>query len=114
MQKYRVKLKFIFLLIASLSSILWCFSQNPIGAWERYYEDEKGNMGFRILKLEDRTKPHKANLNDDYEFIKKYAVNEKQVKEMDKWVTKIAKNSYIKVDDLYKGCPKISKWNLNF
>ena len=22
-----------------------------------YYEDEKGNMGFRILKLEDRTKP---------------------------------------------------------
>lgn len=79
-----------------------------------YYEDEKGNMGFRILKLEDRTKPHKANLNDDYEFIKKYAVNEKQVKEMDKWVTKIAKNSYIKVDDLYKGCPKISKWNLNF
>tara|TARA_B100001057_G_C22638147_1_gene867125 strand:- start:84 stop:818 length:735 start_codon:yes stop_codon:yes gene_type:complete len=42
MQKYRVKLKFIFLLIASLSSILWCFSQNPIGAWERYYEDEKG------------------------------------------------------------------------
>ena len=79
-----------------------------------YYEDEKGNMGFRILKLEDRTKPHKANLNDDYEFIKKYAVNEKQVKEMDKWVTKIAKNSYVKVDDLYKGCPKISKWNLNF
>jgi len=79
-----------------------------------YYEDEKGNMGFRILKLEDRTKPHKANLNDDYEFIKKYAVNEKQVKEMDKWVTKIAKNSYIKVDDLYKGCPKISKWNLDF
>ena len=79
-----------------------------------YYEDEKGNMGFRILKLEDRTKPHKANLNDDYEFIKKYAVNEKQVKEMDKWVTKIAKNSYIKVDDLYKECPKISKWNLNF
>jgi peptidyl-prolyl cis-trans isomerase SurA len=79
-----------------------------------YYEDEKGNMGFRILKLEDRTKPHKANLNDDYEFIKKYAVNEKQVKEMDKWVTKIAKNSYIKVDDLYKGCPKISNWNLNF
>jgi peptidyl-prolyl cis-trans isomerase SurA len=79
-----------------------------------YYEDEKGNMGFRILKLEDRTKPHKANLNDDYEFIKKYAVNEEQVKEMDKWVTKIAKNSYIKVDDLYKGCPKISKWNLNF
>ena len=79
-----------------------------------YYEDEKGNMGFRILKLEDRTKPHKANLNDDYEFIKKYAVNEKQVKEMDNWVTKIVKNSYIKVDDLYKGCPKISKWNLDF
>ena len=42
MQKYRVKFKLIFLLIVSLSSNLWCFSQNPIGAWERYYEDEKG------------------------------------------------------------------------
>ena len=79
-----------------------------------YYEDEKGNIGYRVLKLDDQTKPHLANLNDDYGFIQKYAINEKQINEMDKWVAKTAKNTYIKIEDLYKGCPNISKWNIKF
>ena len=79
-----------------------------------YYEDEKGNIGYRVLKLEDQTKPHLANLNDDYGFIQKYALNQKQMNEMDKWVTKTAKNTYINIDKLYKGCPSISKWNIKF
>ena len=41
----------------------------------QYYEDRKGNVGYRIFKLEDRTEPHMANLNDDYEFIQKFAMN---------------------------------------
>ena len=79
-----------------------------------YYEDEKGNIGYRILKLVDQTKPHLANLNDDYGFIQKYAVNQKQIIEMDKWVTKTAKNTYIKVEEMYRGCPNITKWNIKF
>ena len=79
-----------------------------------YYEDDKGNIGYRVLKLEDQTKPHIANLNDDYSFIQKYAVNQKQINEMDKWVTKTAKNTYIKIEELYRGCPNISKWNIKF
>ena len=43
MKKYRVKLKFIFLFIISLTINFLCLSQNPIGAWERYYDDEDGN-----------------------------------------------------------------------
>ena len=79
-----------------------------------YYEDPKGNIGYRILKLEDRTKPHKANLDDDYEYIQKFAVNEKQINQMDKWVSKSAKNTYIKVDDMFRNCSNIKKWNLNY
>ena len=79
-----------------------------------YYEDEKGNIGYRILKLVDQTKPHLANLNDDYGFIQKYAVNQKQIIEMDKWVTKTAKNTYIKVEEMYRSCPNITKWNIKF
>ena len=45
-----------------------------------YYEDLKGNIGYRILKLEDRTKPHKANLDDDYEYIQKFAMKNKLIK----------------------------------
>ena len=79
-----------------------------------YYEDPKGNIGYRILKLEDRTKPHKANLDDDYEYIQKFAVNEKQINQMDKWVNKSAKNTYIKVDDMFRNCSNIKKWNLDY
>ena len=43
MKKFRVKLKFIFLFIISLTINFLCLSQNPIGAWERYYDDEDGN-----------------------------------------------------------------------
>ena len=69
-----------------------------------YYEDTKGNIGYRILKLEDRTTPHKANLNDDYEYIQKFALNENKKQNNDEWVNKSAKNTFIKVDDLYKYC----------
>ena len=42
MKKNRSKLKLIFLFIIFLSFNFLCFSQSPIGAWERYYEDESG------------------------------------------------------------------------
>ena len=76
----------------------------------QYYEDRKGNVGYRIFKLEDRTEPHMANLNDDYEFIQKFAMNEKQIKEMDKWIVKTSKTTYIKIDPLFKRCSTNSKW----
>ena len=74
-----------------------------------YYEDEKGNIGYRVLKLDDQTKPHLANLNDDYGFIQKYAINEKQINEMDKWVAKPQKIRILKL----KICIKVVRIFLN-
>jgi peptidyl-prolyl cis-trans isomerase SurA len=79
-----------------------------------YYQDSKGNIGYRILKLEDRTTPHKANLDDDYEYIQKFALNEKQINEMDHWVNKSAKNTFIEINDIFKKCDFKDKWNIRF
>ncbi|MDA9809832.1 peptidylprolyl isomerase [Flavobacteriales bacterium] len=79
-----------------------------------YYQDSKGNIGYRILKLEDRTTPHKANLDDDYEYIQKFALNEKQINEMDDWVNKSAKNTFIEINDIFKKCDFKDKWNIKF
>jgi peptidyl-prolyl cis-trans isomerase SurA len=79
-----------------------------------YYQDSKGNIGYRILKLEDRTTPHKANLDDDYEYIQKFALNEKQINEMDDWVNKSAKNTFIEINDIFKKCDFKDKWNIRF
>ena len=75
------------------------------------FEDRKGNIGYRVLKLEDQTDPHIANLKDDYEFIQKYALNQKQIAEMDNWIKKTAKTTYIRIDPIYNDCPNKSKWN---
>jgi peptidyl-prolyl cis-trans isomerase SurA len=79
-----------------------------------YYQDSKGNIGYRILKLEDRTTPHKANLDDDYEYIQKFALNEKQINEMEDWVNKSAKNTFIEINDIFKKCDFKDKWNIKF
>ena len=79
----------------------------------QYYEDAKGNAGYRVLKLEEQTTPHLANLNEDYEFIQKYALNQKQIFEMDKWISKTAKTTYIKIDPTYGRCEIQSKWISN-
>ena len=33
---------------------------------------------------------------------------------MEQWVNKSAKNTYIKVDDMFRNCNNIKKWNLNY
>ena len=78
----------------------------------QYFEDNKGNAGYRIFKLEDQTKPHLANLNEDYEFLRKYALDQKKINEMNKWIFKTAKLTYIKVDALYSNCKFLDKWEL--
>ncbi len=79
----------------------------------QYFEDSKGNVGYRIIKLEEQTSPHIANLSDDYEFIQKYALNKKQVDEMDKWISKTARTTFIKIDPLFHDCNLKNKWKIN-
>ena len=77
-----------------------------------YYEDAKGNIGYRILKLEERTNPHKANLKDDYQIIQNFALNNKQIEKMTAWITKTSRNTYVKIDESYKTCDSNQKWNI--
>ncbi len=77
-----------------------------------YYENAKGNIGYRVLKLEERTNPHKANLKDDYQVIQNFAFNNKQIEKMTDWITKTSKNTYVKIDENYKRCDSNLKWNI--
>ena len=79
----------------------------------QYYEDPSGNIGYRIFKLLDRTSPHMANLNDDYEFIQQYALSQKQITTMDGWVTKTAKTTFVSIDPIFNSCNNKSKWIAN-
>jgi peptidyl-prolyl cis-trans isomerase SurA len=67
-------------------------------------------QGIRIVRLMDRTEPHKANLQDDYALIKKAAENDKKQRTMNDWVKSKIKNAYIKVDKSYEDCTFSNQW----
>lgn len=75
-----------------------------------YTDMQSRKEGVRIVRISNRTKPHKANLKDDYNFIKQAAENHKQEKIISEWVNKQIKNNYIRMDEKYQDCKFIYEW----
>lgn len=63
-----------------------------------------GSQAYRIIKLIERTDPHRANLQDDYQLIQEMARNELSQKSIDDWVNSAVNRTYIKVDDAFNSC----------
>ncbi len=56
-----------------------------------------GNYGYHIVLLEKRVPQHQANLDEDYQEIKKLTDNWKKQKEYNDWIDQLKKNIYWKV-----------------
>jgi peptidyl-prolyl cis-trans isomerase SurA len=67
-------------------------------------------QGIRIVRLMDRSAPHKANLNDDFTLIKNAAENDKKQKAISKWTKSKIANAYIRIDEEYLGCNFKNPW----
>jgi peptidyl-prolyl cis-trans isomerase SurA len=66
---------------------------------------------FRLIKLNNRIEPHKANLRDDYQRIKGFALQEKQQRVVKEWTEEKINETYIKVNTNYvSGCEVDEKW----
>jgi len=66
--------------------------------------------GVRIIRLAERTPPHKANIKQDYPLLQNATEATKRQKVIDEWMTKKIKLAYIKVSDNYKECSFIHSW----
>jgi peptidyl-prolyl cis-trans isomerase SurA len=66
--------------------------------------------GVRILRLSQRTEPHRANLKQDYPLIQAAAENVKKQKMVDEWAQKKIKLAYIKINEAYEGCAFKHQW----
>lgn len=69
-----------------------------------------GETSYRIVQLKSRTRPHRANLAEDYDKISKFAKESKKSIYFNDWVSKKLKTTYIKVDDRYATCANLDKW----
>ncbi len=73
-------------------------------------QTKDGKQAFRIVKLKSVTKPHKANLKDDYQLIQQMATVERKTKAVEDWIKEKAASTYIDINDNYRDCEFVSKW----
>jgi len=73
-------------------------------------QTEDGKDAYRLVKLQARNEPHRANLNDDYSYLQDLALQQKKQQKLIEWVNKNVNNTYIMVIDDYKNC----EFNYNF
>lgn len=68
------------------------------------YRTPQGKTGMRLIKVIARKPAHKINLNDDYEELKRYALNVKQNQRIEDWLTEALAEVYINIDKEYETC----------
>lgn len=69
-----------------------------------------GLQAYRILYLKSETAPHEANLKDDYSKIKSAAAQQKEELAFSRWIREKVRDSYIYVEQSYRGCELMKKW----
>ncbi|MEM1319068.1 MAG: peptidylprolyl isomerase [Bacteroidota bacterium] len=74
------------------------------------FRNPLGEIYYRIIFLKSRTRPHKANLSEDYSKIKAAALEAKTTSHVNKWVQEKMGATYISIDPRYHSCPNLQPW----
>lgn len=77
------------------------------------YMKEDGTQGYRILRLDSKTPPHKANLEQDYDKLQNATKSNKENEEILKWIRKNGRKSYIMIAPEYNNCSNLNNWLTN-
>jgi peptidyl-prolyl cis-trans isomerase SurA len=70
-----------------------------------------GTPYYRIFFLKSETKPHVANLEQDWQRVQALALDEKKEVELENWAVKKRKETYIHINTSYVKCGFFQDWN---
>ncbi len=70
----------------------------------------ESKQGVRIVRLVDRSTPHRANMDDDYQMIQNAALNKKRQEVVERWVNEKIGNAYIRISPEFSSCDFMYKW----
>lgn len=76
-------------------------------------QTQENKKAYQILYLHKKTEPHRANLQDDYNTIQNWALEQKKSEKLQEWIEEKRKETYIKVNPPYEDCDFVSKWESN-
>jgi peptidyl-prolyl cis-trans isomerase SurA len=85
-------------------------NKNEISKPMQFISDNR--PAYRIVKLNNVTPPHRANLQDDYQKLAQLAQLEKQKKLIKKWIAQKSQITYIKVDKEIYNCNFSNYWKI--
>lgn len=69
-----------------------------------------GDYFYKIVQLQGRTPPHRANLAQDYNRIQEAARESKKGRAFKEWVAKRVPHTYVVIDGEFKGCAALREW----
>jgi len=73
--------------------------------------DDKQRQVYKIVKLSNKSKAHKANLQEDYQKLSEMFLTKKKEDTYRRWIAKQQSKTYIHVDDSYANCNfKLKSW----
>lgn len=73
-------------------------------------EDRVNKIKFKIMKVFDRIDDHEADFARDYLKIKELALQDKQIRAIEKWQKETITETYIKINGKYRDCDYQSNW----
>lgn len=77
------------------------------------FKDPYGETAYKVLLLQSRSEPHKASLEKDFSRIKDDALISKKEAELNNWLDKKIKDTYIVIDpEWLTQCPSANKWKV--
>lgn len=74
------------------------------------WRDEEQKEAFRIIRINAKTEPHRANMRSDYGRLRSIALQEKQSKRMAEWIEEKISETYIRVNNNYYNCTFDQNW----
>ncbi len=72
--------------------------------------DQDKGKSYRLIKLLERTRPHKANLQDDYDLLKKKARQAKEDQALDRWFREKISETYVRIGEKFRNCNLQQDW----
>jgi peptidyl-prolyl cis-trans isomerase SurA len=73
--------------------------------------DENGKIIYKVIRINSKTDPHRANLEQDYMLIQRMALEEKKMQVIQEWIAEKRKETFYRIDPAFMECEVVaSEW----
>lgn len=72
--------------------------------------DDGSQAAYRLIRLNNLVEEHKANISNDFDVLKGYALSDKKQKHIDKWIVDNINDTYIQINENFSSCSCYNKW----